>query len=530
MVTEFKHLSKYLEDLWLCARCGDCSLADKIVASDRDVFLPCAVKNVLGFEAYASRGRVMIMNDLIEGKLPIDKTVADWAFTCTTCKNCQETCTATAEGIRLPEMMEALRRDLVEAGYSLEKHEAIEESVRNEGNPYKESRDMRLLVFGDRKWPEKAPVAYFVGCTSSYREKEVAQTTVGLLDRAGIEFTVIPDEECCNSVLLRLGRDELFREMTQKNIDAYNRAGTKILVTACAGCFRTWKIDVPAQGLEYGFEVLHITEYLDRILQEGKISFRSEKPLTVTYHDPCHLGRHAEVYEAPRRVIQAVENVTLVEMETNKRYAHCCGSGGGVKTSFGDLAKEVAGNRIVEAEETGAKMLVTACPFCHRGLVDGARHIGSTLEVNDLPTFLLPFVQVDKKKRKAKETTSSDAKLKMQFMEYLEKHPLIFDGLKKEATIDYYLGEEKFHVEVVGDREIEVRPIRAENPDVVLTFSPKAVEKLTGFESEDEYAAQFGLFFKEPTDDEWIRFVLRRNIVKLLMKGYRKFAQKAGLL
>ncbi len=525
MVAEFKHLSKYLEDLWLCARCGDCSLADKTVASDRDVFLPCAIKNVLGFEAYASRGRVMIMNDLLEGKLPIDKAIADWAFTCTTCKNCQETCTATAEGIRLPEMMEALRRDLVEAGYDLEKHSVIEDSIKADGNPYKEPRDKRLALFGEHEWPEQAPVAYFVGCTSSYREKEIARTTVELLDKMGVDFTIIPDEECCGSVLLRLGREKIFDEITTKNIDALNKAGVRTLVTACAGCFRTWKIDVPQRNLKYDFEVLHITEYLDRLVQDGKATFAAPKKLTVTYHDPCHLGRHAEVYEAPRRVIEAVDNVTLVEMETNKRYAHCCGSGGGVKGSFGDLANEVAGNRIVEAEETGAEILVTACPFCHRGLEDGAKHIGSKLPVLDLPTFLLPYAQKGKKKREAAES-----ELKKQFMQYLSAHPLIFEGLKKEAVIDYEVEGQRFHVEVVGKDEIEVRPVRAENPDVELIFSPGAVQKLTTFDSEDDYAAQFGLFFKEPTEEQWIKFVLRRNIVKLLMKGYRKFAQKAGLI
>lgn len=525
MVVEFKHLSKYLEDLWLCARCGDCSLADKTVASDRDVYLPCAVKNVLGFEAYSSRGRVMIMNDLIDGKLPVDKAVADWAFTCTTCKNCQETCTATADGIRMPEMTEALRRDLVEAGYDLEKHSIIEESIKNEGNPYKELRNKRRAIFGEREWPDTAPVAYFVGCTSSYRETEIARTTVELLDRMGIEFTIIPDEECCGSVLLRLGRENLFDELTDKNITALKKAGVKTLITACAGCFRTWKIDVPQRNLRYDFEVVHITEYLDKLVQEEKAVFAAPKPTTVTYHDPCHLGRHAEVYEAPRRVIESVDNVTLVEMETNKRYAHCCGSGGGVKGSFGELANEVAGNRIVEAEETGAEILVTACPFCHRGLEDGAKHIGSRMPVIDLPTFLLPYVQKEKRKGAV-----SESELKKQFMEYLSKHPLIFEGLKKEATIDYEVEGQRFHVEVVGKNRIEVRPIRAENPDVELMFSPDAVRKLTAFQSEDDYAAQFGLFFKEPTDDEWIKFVLRRNIVKLLMKGYRKFAQKAGLI
>ena len=527
---EFSNLRKYVDELWLCGRCGDCSLADKTVSSNRGVILPCAIKNVLGFEVYSGKGRVMVLNDLLEENLEVNQDIVDWLYTCTTCGACQETCMATADGIHIPDMVEALRRDLLEAGYTMEKHEAIEESIIKDGNPYKESRNMRLHVFGDRKWPESAPVAYFVGCTSSYREKVIAQTTVALLDRAGIDFTVIPDEECCGSVLLRLGRDETFGELTSKNIAALKQAGVKTLVTACAGCYRTWKIDVPAQGLDYDFEVLHITEYLDRVVQEGKISFKSDKPLTVTYHDPCHLGRHAEVYEAPRRVIEAVENVTLVEMETNRRYAHCCGSGGGVKSSYGELADDVAGNRILEAEETGAKTLVTACPFCHLGLEDGARHTESSLRIVDLPTFLLPFVETRGKKKKEQRGEGADSALKRQFMQYLQKHPLIFDGLKTGAVIDYEVGEERFHVEVVDKDRIEVRPTRAENPDVVLTFSPKAVEKLTSFESEDDYAAQFGLFFKEPTDIEWIRFVLRRNIVKLLMKGYRKFAQKAGLI
>ncbi|MHA1390585.1 MAG: (Fe-S)-binding protein, partial [Candidatus Thorarchaeota archaeon] len=283
-------------------------------------------------------------------------------------------------------------------------------------------------------------------------------------------------------------------------------------------------VDVPEQGFKYDFEILHVTEFLDRMISEGKIGFESPKPMTVTYHDPCHLGRHAEVYEAPRRVIEAVENVTLVEMETNKRYAHCCGSGGGVKGSFGELANDVAGNRIKEAEETEAELLVTACPFCHKGLVDGAKHIESDMPVLDLPEFLLPFA------RKATKKPADEDPLKKSFMEYLRAHPKIFEGLKKGATIDYDIEGDRFHVFVTRKSQIDVNPVRAENPDVELMFSPKAVEELVTFKSEDDYAARFGLLFKEPTDDQWIKFVLRLNIVKLLMKGYRKFAQKAGLI
>lgn len=520
-----EHLSEYQEDLWLCARCGDCSLADKTVASNRDVYMPCAVKNVLGFEAYSCRGRIMVMNDLMEGKLEPNEDLVDWAFTCTTCKSCQETCTATADGIRLPEMAEALRQDLVEHGFDMEKHHAIEDSIVNKGNPYKEARNERLDVFGDREFPKKADVVYFVGCTSAYREKEIAKTTVELLDRAGVDYTILPDEKCCGSVLLRLGRTEAFDALTTANIDAIKETGATKIITSCAGCYRTWKLDVVENGYDYPFQVLHITEFLDQLIQDEEISFESPEEITVTYHDPCHLGRHAEVYEAPRRVIEAVKNVNLVEMETNKRYAHCCGSGGGVKGSFGKLANDVAGDRIREAERIGAPTLVTACPFCHRGLVDGANHINSDMIVIDLPTFLVPYLEGEK----AKKATEEDP-LKVQFMDYLREHPMIFDGLKKDAVIDYEIEGDRFHVRLVDKGEIEVNPRRAENPDVELMFSEGAVEELVTKKSEDEYAARFGEFFKDSTDEKWIKFNLRRNIVKLLMKGYRKFAQKAGLI
>lgn len=522
---DFKHLMKYREGLWLCARCGDCSLADKIVASNRDVFHPCAVKNVLGFEAYSARGRIMIMNDLLSGQLEVTDDIMDWTYTCTTCRNCQETCTATADGIELPQMTEALRRDLFESGYTVEKHNRIEESIRRQNNPYNESASSRLELFGTRNWPEKADYVYFVGCTSSYREKKIARDTVALLDKIGVAYTVIPSEKCCGSVLLRMGRIDAFRGLTLDNLQAIKSTGAKAVVTACAGCFRTMKVDAAQQGIELPFGIYHISEFIDQLVREGKAAFAAPQPIRVTYHDPCHLGRHAEVYEAPRRAIQAVGNVELVEMETNKRYAHCCGSGGGVKASNNDLADKVAANRVREALETGAEMLVTACPFCHKGLEDGAQHSGVQLAILDLPTFMLQFAKTGEVSQQIEGHP-----LKKRFMEYLMVHPKIFEGLKKDAAIDYIIDSDRFHVLVLENGNIEVNPIRAENPDVAITFSPEAVMKLIAIESEDDYAAQFGLLFKMPTGNEWIKFNLRRNIVKLLMKGYRKFAQKAGLI
>jgi hypothetical protein len=195
-----------------------------------------------------------------------------------------------------------------------------------------------------------------------------------------------------------------------------------------------------------------------------------------------------------------------------------------VKGTYGELANQMAANRIKEAEETNADALITSCPFCLRGLRDGAKLIGSKMRILDLSAFLLD-AEVGAVKSRVEEHP-----MKPIFMEYLSAHPKIFEGLKSGAVIDYEIEGHRFHVEVIGKSKIAVHPKRAENPDVELTFSSKAVQTLVTFPSEDEYAAKFGYFFKHPTDDEWIRFNLRLNIVKLLMKGYRKFAQKAGLI
>ncbi|MFX1273159.1 MAG: hypothetical protein ACFFAX_15860, partial [Promethearchaeota archaeon] len=149
---------------------------------------------------------------------------------------------------------------------------------------------------------------------------------------------------------------------------------------------------------------------------------------------------------------------------------------------------------------------------------------GSKLQILELTTFLLNA------ETGAHMLSAEDHPLKSQFMSYLSNHPKIFEGLKAGAVIDYEIEGSRFHVEVTGKSKIQVHPIRGENPDVELVFSPGAVRHLMTYQSEDEYAANFGRFFKEPTDEKWIRFNLRRNIVKLLMKGYRKFAQKAGLI
>ena len=158
----------------------------------------------------------------------------------------------------------------------------------------------------------------------------------------------------------------------------------KKIIATCAGCYRTLKIDYPKWIEEWDFEVLHSIEVIDESIQSGTIKIKNKIPGVMTYHDPCHLGRHAEVYDAPRRVIKAIKQDEFIEMRRNKANAYCCGAGGGVKSGFPEFALEVAIDRIKEAEETGAEWLTSNCPFCLGNLKDAALESRSKIKVVDL--------------------------------------------------------------------------------------------------------------------------------------------------
>lgn len=198
---------------------------------------------------------------------------------------------------------------------------------------------------------------YFRGCLSREKLKKIPDATEKLLKKAGVNYKKLDNEGCCGSVLLRTGFQEDALEIMH---DTFNDLkGEKVLVS-CAGCYRTFKLDYP-ELLGEEVEVIHTSQYFHQLIQEGKI-----KPaLTedeVTYHDPCHLGRHMGIYDIPRQVIEPYSK--LREMERNREYSRCCGAGGGVRSAFPDLSSEIARIRIEDARSTGAKSLVTCCPFC----------------------------------------------------------------------------------------------------------------------------------------------------------------------
>jgi len=237
---------------------------------------------------------------------------------------------------------------------------------------------------------KKADIAYFVGCTTAYRRPEIAEATVRILNAAGVDFIVLhPEEWCCGSPALRVGRRDLFLELARHNVEAIRRAGVTRIVTSCAGCHRALSQDYPEFLGEIPFEFVHTSELLAELIRENRLKLLKEVPETVTYHDPCHLGRHTGIYEQPREVLKSIPAIKFVEMSRNRENALCCGAGGGVKAGFPKFAMQAAFRRIEEVQEVGAETIVSTCPFCAHNFRDAIRESGSQLQFYDLTELIL---------------------------------------------------------------------------------------------------------------------------------------------
>ncbi len=331
----------------VCTMCGFCKSV-------------CPSFKAIGWDSALSRGRIVLTYGLLNGEIEPDDSVVENMYTCTTCADCVRRCPSK---VKIVDIIELCRADLVKNGHILPKHKAMCDNILKYNNPYGEEKSV-VETLG--RTPKKAEIGYFAGCTATYRSKKTSQASLSILDKLGVDYTTV-DEICCGSVMQRVGWDiEDVKRYMQKNVDAITSMGVKTLVLSCAGCYRMFKEEYP-KFVDVPFEVKHMTEFLAE--QELKL-----KPMegVATYHDPCHLGRHAGVYDAPRKVISMIPGIEFREMEFNKATSHCCGGGGGVRSAYPEESKKIAATRVDEALAVGAKTIVTACPFCVSNLIFGS--------------------------------------------------------------------------------------------------------------------------------------------------------------
>jgi len=222
----------------------------------------------------------------------------------------------------------------------------------------------------------------WIGCTSSYRVPELATSLVSILKALDIDYKYLGrDEGCCGSILLRLGLKDEFSKVAEDAANRILNTGAESLTTHCPGCMRTFKLDYPRELKDLGLEVRHSTEV---ILEHVKPSSLKPLELKAVYFDPCHLGRHLNVYEPPRRLLSMVPGLKLIEPEETREESLCCGAGGGVRGCFEELAQAVARELLDYFKSLGAEAVVTACPFCYYNLKaasDGSIKVLDLLQV-----------------------------------------------------------------------------------------------------------------------------------------------------
>jgi len=360
-------ITAFREDVQKCMRCGFC------VAQ-------CPTEEYMGFESNSPRGRMQTIKALIDREIAVTEYLMNRIYDCSLCGYCRWRC---PPGVNTVNAIEAARAYFVENNCYPKIHGEFATRVRKLGNPYGEPSEKRSAWIPEGYvFPRKAEVLYFVGCTSALRLPKIALATLRLLQAAKVNFTVIPEEVCCGSIMFRTGLREVAEEMVKKVLRMVENTGASTIVFSCPGCYRTFALDYPAVlGEPLGYELKHISQYL---LEIDELKFVKPLDITVTYHDPCHLGRHLGVFEAPRQLLNRIPKVQLVEMERKKTTSFCCGAGGGVRGAFPDISLSIAGERVREASATGANVIASACPFCKRNLQDAAAQLFPLLKVCDI--------------------------------------------------------------------------------------------------------------------------------------------------
>jgi len=285
---------------------------------------------------------------------------------CAVCGLCLEWCETHWDA---GEVMVAARADIVAQGLAPQSAVALNQNIVALGNPYGRAREERFAPVADliQSLPDQAETLYFVGCDTLYRQPEIATAAMKVMQAAGVDFTVLKEGEgCCGEPQRLLGFWDAARETARQNVAAIAHSGAKRVVFTCPSCLKVVKQFYPEWGvsLPEGVELLHMTEFLQQLLAEGKITPFREVAKRVTYHDPCDLGRRLGIYDAPRAVIQALPGVEFTELQLSRSKSKCCGAGGGLEATNPGLVIEASKGVIQMARDVAAEVLVTACPTC----------------------------------------------------------------------------------------------------------------------------------------------------------------------
>ncbi len=382
---------KHLLDLYACTVCGRCQDNCPAYLSGKPLNPKKVIQDMKGQLMEEAPYLLKGMAANPERNLITEVVGEDEIWNCTTCFACQEVCPVHIEP--MTKIIEMRRNLVLERASIPETGEGALRSIEARGHPWRgttasrtdwaEGLDIKILAEDS-----DIDVLYWVGCTSALEDRsmKVAQAITKILKLTGIDFGILGAEEtCCGDPARRLGNEYLFQLQAQKNIELMKSYNVKRIITGCPHCYHTLKHEYPQLGGE--FKVMHHSEFIAGLLQEGKLRIIKSARGVVTYHDACYLGRYNNIFESPRQILSNMPDINLVEMARNRGHSFCCGAGG----SHLWLEEQKRGQRINEMRteqviETRAQTVATACPYCLQMLEDGikAKAAEESLKVMDV--------------------------------------------------------------------------------------------------------------------------------------------------
>ena len=367
-------LEKFRDEVFSCTECKVCNDVCSFYLSTKD-------------ESVGAWSRVKAAQSIMNGEKTIGDIVRE-LYTCTCCGTCELTCPV---GIPISDVVRSLRNLAVEEGKAPEPITHLCKNIIDSGSMTGEGPEYwKKWVPSGVEFPEKAEHVYLVGCMVPFRLHEIGQATVDIFSRVNLDFTILGEQErCCGLLLVDHGFFDEAKKVAERNVVKIEERGTDRVVMACAACYHTYKHIYPRIFRKPGFEVLHVVEVLSDLVDQGKIRFGKRLKEEVVFLDPCHFAKTSKKYDEPRKIIESIPGIKLLEFSKNRDEGYCCGAPGGIRLLFRDLANSIAMMIIREALDLGVSRIITACPLCMYQLASAIRKREiKGLKVTDLPILL----------------------------------------------------------------------------------------------------------------------------------------------
>ncbi|RJX32687.1 MAG: (Fe-S)-binding protein [Desulfarculus sp.] len=370
-------------------------IIDLIKANGGEAFKRCYQCGLCDTVCPWNRVRTFSMRKIVrQATFGLTDIESEDIWRCTTCGRCPQQCPRDVKQI---ESGVSLRRIATEYGVfptSVRPIRTISASLVGEGNPLSEERKNRAKWaegLSVKTFSEGMEILYFPGCYLSYdpRLKKVARATANILTSAGVDFGILGSKEnCCGESIRKTGDEELFKRLARENIKTFIDNGVKKILVSSPHCYHTFKNEYTE--FMVNFEVVHISQYLFDLINEGRLELNKEYGKKVTYHDPCYLGRHNGIYDEPREVLKKIPGLELKEMPDSLKDSLCCGGGGGriwMETPKGERFSDL---RVEQAIGVGAEVLVTSCPYCITNLEDSRLNLedGEVIDIKDITEII----------------------------------------------------------------------------------------------------------------------------------------------